>query len=296
MREVCCASRGDDSTRRWRRSGPRNGCKRCWPTSTHSRCARGRACCRRRYGMGRAGRGTSGDCRDQRCRARHLRDAHRRSGHLPHGLRPGAGAGRTRACDREARPRPCTLHPRAPRRKCSTRLHATSLGDTRAAEASMETSPRPGRATGDRPAIHPRARAGRSWNAYRAIAPLTPRCARPSSTFSPAPRQRSGASRRGCSMSSARRSCASSDTFRPTCGRPRSPPSCSCRPTRSGRINATSTPSSAPTAAPRRSRARESSDCSRHQPGRGERRAPVKSSKACDDGSPSRTPACGRRG
>ena len=34
------------------------------------------------------------------------------------------------------------------------------LGDTRVAEASMETSPRPGRAAGDRPAIHPRARAG----------------------------------------------------------------------------------------------------------------------------------------
>ena len=53
-------------------------------------------------------------------------------------------------------------------------------------------------------------------------------------------------------------------------GRPRSRPSCSCRPTRSGHTSATSTPSSALTGAPRRSPVRESLDYSRPRHARAE--------------------------
>jgi hypothetical protein len=82
-----------------------------------------------------------------------------------------------------------------------------------------------------------------------------------SSTCSPDPRRRRRP--RPSASPSARPSSGSSDTSPATSRRPRSRPSCASLRTPSARTCATSTPSSMPTAAPRRSAAPGGSDCSR---------------------------------
>ena len=106
-------------------------------------------------------------------------------------------------------------HPRPRRRRCSTLSPASSSVTTRGGGVAGDGA-RPGRAGGDRPAVHPRAGASASSNAFPGTARRTPRCGRRSSTCSPAPRQRRRPAGAAAARSSARPSCASSATCRAT--------------------------------------------------------------------------------
>ena len=291
-----CAWRRAGSTRRWRPSAPPNGCKRCWPTAS-IRPADAGAPAADAGTHGPAGGCARGARRHQRGRAQHLRHAHRRRRHSSRRGEPEQAV--------EVLAPVIDVAPTAHRSSVTTEAQVLDavareqLGDQRAAEASLERALELAEPEGivlpfilapvqDLLERLPRHRTG------------TPRCAKPSSTSSPVPRRDPAERPRSCSRSSARLSCASFATCPATSGRRRSLPSCSSRRTRSGRICATSTPSSTPTAAPRRSPAPGSLDCLPRRGGsaRGHRQrvSRFESSVLRDDGSPGRTPACsGRR-
>ena len=255
------------SRRRSRRSAPPNGWRICWPASTRSRLPCGRAWSRRRH-----------EWASWRPRARAIAEISEAGArpsprcawpppsiHLAEGDPEQAIDGaRPRAIDGSA---PAIHRPSmVTEAQLLDAVAREQLGDQRAAEASLEARARARRA-GGRPVLPfilvPVRRLLERLPGHRTAHPTLRRDhSRRARRFRAARAARQAAA---CARSSARPSCASSGTCRPTSRRRRSPPSCSCRRTRSARTCATSTPSSTPTVAPRRSPAPGSSDCSHHR-------------------------------